>query len=122
MKKIIGFNLMVDIFRVEKNFLEKKFLLSLISKLVQLTKTQPVGRPIIKKISSYKYPFVGYSLIQIIQESHVALHTWPEYNYLSLDIFSCKKINKEKILSFLKASLNKGIKLRIKFYQRIAEI
>lgn len=122
MRKIIGFNLIVDISGIEKKFLEKKFLLNLISKLVQLTKTLLVGKPIIKKIISPKYPYVGYSIIQIIQESHIALHSWPEYNYLAIDIFSCKKIDKKKILSFLKLNLNKGIKLEAKIYKRIARI
>ena len=33
-------------------------------------------------------PF-GVSGVVVIAESHVAIHTWPEYNYAAVDIFSC---------------------------------
>lgn len=31
----------------------------------------------------------GVSGAIIISESHLAIHTWPEYNYASLDIYTC---------------------------------
>lgn len=31
----------------------------------------------------------GVSGAVIIAESHVAIHTWPEYNYAAVDIFTC---------------------------------
>ncbi len=33
-------------------------------------------------------PF-GVSGVVIIAESHVAIHTWPEYGYAAVDIFTC---------------------------------
>ncbi|AKT41562.1 polyamine aminopropyltransferase [Chondromyces crocatus] len=33
-------------------------------------------------------PF-GVSGVVVIQESHLAIHTWPEYGYAALDIFTC---------------------------------
>ncbi len=35
-------------------------------------------------------PF-GISGIVIIAESHLSVHTWPEYRYAAADIFSCGK-------------------------------
>jgi len=35
-------------------------------------------------------PF-GVSGVVVIQESHIAIHTWPEYGYAALDIFTCGK-------------------------------
>jgi len=32
---------------------------------------------------------MGVSIIALIAESHIALHTWPESNYATLDIYSC---------------------------------
>ena len=33
-------------------------------------------------------PF-GISGVVVIAESHLAVHTWPEYRYAAVDIFSC---------------------------------
>jgi S-adenosylmethionine decarboxylase len=122
MEKTIGINFVVDVYNVQQKFLERKFLLKLMEGLVRITKSSPVGKPVVKKISSPKYNFIGYSILQIIQESHIAFHTWPEYNYLAVDIFSCKKIQVEKVINFLKKNLNKEIKLRVKEYKRVVKV
>src|SRR3990172_9067637 len=31
----------------------------------------------------------GVSGVVVIQESHFAIHTWPEHNYAAVDIFTC---------------------------------
>ena len=33
-------------------------------------------------------PF-GISGVVVISESHLSVHTWPEYRYAAVDIFSC---------------------------------
>lgn len=38
-------------------------------------------------------PF-GISGMVIIAESHLSIHTWPEYNYAAVDIFTCGDIIK----------------------------
>lgn len=118
MKKIIGVNFLIDVYKVKSEFLEKDFLLELLAKFIKLTRSTAVGKPIIKKISSPKYPYSGFSIIQIIQESHLAFHTWPEYNYLAIDIFSCQLISAKKILDCLIRSLNKEAKIEFKKYLR----
>ena len=37
------------------------------------------------------YPFspVGVTAMAIVSESHLVIHTWPEYGYAALDIFTC---------------------------------
>lgn len=32
---------------------------------------------------------VGISGVVVIAESHLAIHTWPEYRYAAVDVFSC---------------------------------
>ncbi|MEB3759716.1 MAG: adenosylmethionine decarboxylase [Desulfurococcales archaeon] len=31
----------------------------------------------------------GYSLVAIILESHITIHTWPEYDFATVDVYSC---------------------------------
>ena len=33
----------------------------------------------------------GISGVVVIQESHLAIHTWPEHSFASVDIFTCGK-------------------------------
>ena len=121
MRKIIGVNFFIDIYNVDQKFLKKESLFRLLKNLIIINKTEPVGKPIIKKISSAKYPFSGYSLLQIIKESHIAFHTWPEYNYLAIDIFSCKDISVKKVINLLKNNLNKDIEIKIREYKRVVK-
>lgn len=34
-------------------------------------------------------PYNGVSGVIIIAESHLSVHTWPEYGYAAVDIFAC---------------------------------
>ena len=34
-------------------------------------------------------PKGGVSVIAVVLESHIALHTWVEYNYATLDVYTC---------------------------------
>lgn len=41
-------------------------------------------------------PF-GISGVVVIAESHLAIHTWPEYRYAAVDIFSCGEVLKPDV-------------------------
>jgi S-adenosylmethionine decarboxylase len=124
MKRIIsvGQSIFIDIYNLEKKFLKLKYLLNILKLLINTLKIKPIQKPIIKKISSSKFKFSGYSILQLIKESHISIHTWPEYNYLAIDIFSCKKIETKKIINVLKNNFNKQIKIKIKEYKREVKI
>ena len=47
----------------------------------------------------------GVSGVIIIKESHLTIHTWPEYGYAAIDIFTCGKIYMEKGIDYLKKTL-----------------
>lgn len=38
-----------------------------------------------------EFPVHGVTGVAIIAESHVAVHTWPEYGYAAVDIFTCNQ-------------------------------
>jgi len=57
----------------------------------------------------HKFSPHGVSGIVVISESHFSIHTWPEYGYCALDIFTCgTEIKSEKALDFLKKELEVG--------------
>ena len=47
----------------------------------------------------------GVSGVIIIAESHLAIHTWPEYGYAAITFETCGKIDPWKSLSYLQNAL-----------------
>lgn len=48
----------------------------------------------------------GLSGIVVIAESHISIHTWPEYGYAAVDCFTCgSSVNPWKALEYLKEKL-----------------
>lgn len=37
----------------------------------------------------YQFPESGFTGVVSLVESHVAIHTWPEFGYLTLDVYLC---------------------------------
>ncbi len=46
------------------------------------------GATLIKAIT-HKFSPQGVTCIAAIAESHISVHTWPEYGYCAVDIFTC---------------------------------
>lgn len=53
-----------------------------------LTATKESGATIISH-NFHKFSPHGISGVIVIAESHVSIHSWPEYNYVAVDIFTC---------------------------------
>lgn len=51
---------------------------------------------IVKSVFHEFNPF-GLSGVVIIAESHFAIHTWPEYGYAAVDMFTCGKDMKPEV-------------------------
>ncbi len=49
---------------------------------------QMAGATVINSNFHHFSPF-GVSGVVVIQESHLAIHTWPEYRYAAVDLFTC---------------------------------
>lgn len=49
---------------------------------------QTAGATVISSNFHHFSPW-GVSGVVVIQESHLAIHTWPEYRYASVDLFTC---------------------------------
>ena len=59
----------------------------------------------LKKLNCIKHKFkpYGLSLVLLLEESHLSIHTWPEFNSACIDIFSCNKkgINRQLVEEYL---------------------
>jgi len=54
-----------------------------------------IGAAVIKD-SFYRFSPQGISGVVIIAESHISIHTWPEYNFAAVDVFTCGDIIEPK--------------------------
>lgn len=54
-----------------------------------LVRAAEVAKVTIWSISFHRFSPNGVSGVVVISESHLSVHTWPEYGYVALDIFTC---------------------------------
>ena len=66
---------------------------------IQMTKIMP---PYVFKYNGAKPEDWGISGFVLIAESHISIHTFPEKDYLSLDIFSCKSFDIPMAIAHIK--------------------
>lgn len=50
------------------------------------------------KLATYKFTPQGVTAVGLISESHVSIHTWPEYGYCAADVFTCGSPRSAKIV------------------------
>jgi len=51
----------------------------------------------IVEISFHKFSPFGISGVVVIAESHLTIHTWPEYGFAAVDIFTCGDLLKPEV-------------------------
>ena len=74
----------------------------LISNLEEEGTTSPVIEEFKNHIKQRDNEQGGVSAITVWLESHASLNSWPDDNYISIDIFSCKLFEYEPIITFTK--------------------
>lgn len=62
---------------------------------------QKAGATVINSTFHHFSPY-GVSGVVVIQESHLAIHTWPEYGYAAVDLFTCGEMDAWISFDFLK--------------------
>src|SRR6267142_2482107 len=51
------------------------------------------------------FPNGAITLVLILAESHLSIHTWPEENLIAVDLFSCGTINGRAVIEHLSRTL-----------------
>ncbi|RJS94573.1 adenosylmethionine decarboxylase [Candidatus Bathyarchaeota archaeon] len=75
--------LLVDMYGCEGGLDDERFLCDTLEKAARHADAKIIRR-IIQRFSPH-----GISVILILAETHISIHTWPEYEYAALDIFIC---------------------------------
>lgn len=64
---------------------------------------------VVKKIT-HKFEPIGITFVYVLSESHLAIHTWPEYKLLHLDLVTCTHLEKKNVEEAIKQSfINFGV-------------
>ena len=98
----LGQHILVEFYNCDKDIIDSEVKISEL-----LTQSAKISNATIIKTTIHKFAPQGVSGVIVIAESHFAIHTWPEFNYVSLDIFSCgNNIDTSKAIEFLKKEFN----------------
>lgn len=102
---IWGYQLILDLRSCDKSIFEnEKKMEDFIMALCKEIDMKPYGQPLIKEFGKDKLK--GYSVLQFIETSSITIHFDNFGNRVFIDIFSCKKFNKESAESFCKRFFN----------------
>src|SRR3989344_1720730 len=89
------------IIRVETKNANKMSDVKAVSKLIENISDE-LGTIIIES-AYHEFGPSGLTGFALLRESHISIHTWPEYNFAICDVLSCKKFNEgfdEQIKTF----------------------
>ena len=75
--------LLVDLYGCGADLDDTKFLLSVLE-----TAADEVGAKIVRRVTQRFSP-QGVSVILILAETHLSVHSWPELGYAAVDVFIC---------------------------------
>ncbi|MGA1861506.1 adenosylmethionine decarboxylase [Deferribacter thermophilus] len=82
--KALGKHILVEFYGCDRDVLNNS---SLLDKEMQ-TAALKSGATIINSVFHTFSPY-GVSGVVVIAESHLTIHTWPEYGYAAVDLFTC---------------------------------
>lgn len=68
-----------------------------------MTRAAEAANATLLSISSKKFEPQGVTAVVLLSESHLSIHTWPEYGYAAIDAFTCgDRTDPEKACDFLR--------------------
>lgn len=71
------------------------------------------GFKVVERVAHQFEPH-GITFVYILSESHLVIHTWPEFNKIHIDLLTCRDLKKSDVEQYLKSTLNftENIELR----------
>jgi S-adenosylmethionine decarboxylase len=99
--KILGRHLIVEYTDCDKRLLDN---VRLLEKHVNEA-VRRAGATIVRSVF-HRYAPQGVSGVVVIAESHISIHTWPEYGYAAVDFFTCgEAVDPFKAQEYMKEKL-----------------
>lgn len=96
-----GVHLMLDLSTCNQDRLtNQEFVYDILNKLPDLIGMTKMGLPSAVKWLDKGAAVPGISGFVMIAESHISVHTFPEKDYVFVDVFSCRGFDTEKAAQF----------------------
>lgn len=67
-------------------------------KFILVESARKAGATIIN-VTFHKFNPFGISGVVVIAESHLSIHTWPEYGFAAVDVFTCGDVIKPEVIA-----------------------
>lgn len=100
-EQALGRHLIVEVFDADPSLLNDAQALE----QLLLDAARAVHATVIQSVFHQFSPY-GVSGVVVIAESHLAIHTWPEYGYAAIDIFTCgPKMDLDAAIEVIRAGL-----------------
>lgn len=97
----LGRHILAEFFNCDREILNNSSEVELFMKKAALD----CGATIVSSVFHTFNPH-GVSGVVVIAESHLAIHTWPEYGYAAVDVFTCGHlVDPEKAIQSIQNSL-----------------
>ncbi len=77
-----------------------------------------IGAQIVEECT-HKFEPIGVTYIAVITTSHFSIHTWPEYGYAAVDVFSCEEELPQKLADKLKQAFGAKSAVANKFKRSV---
>ncbi|RLA83366.1 MAG: S-adenosylmethionine decarboxylase proenzyme [Deltaproteobacteria bacterium] len=102
--RALGRHLVVELYDCDPQILnDKERIEEIMTKAAEVS-----GATIVQKVFHVFNPH-GVSGVVVIAESHLAIHTWPEYGYAAVDVFTCgSSVDPWKAYDYIKRELKAG--------------
>ncbi len=85
---VVGRHIIAELYGVDKDLIsEEKKVREILERVTDQVKFSKVGS-LYKQFNPH-----GVTGVILVEESHVSIHTWPEYELVNLDIFSCGNLD-----------------------------
>jgi len=97
--KVLGKHIIAELYGVSSDLISREEKVKeIVDKVIEDAKIEAVGS-IYKQFEPH-----GVTCVVLISESHISLHTWPEYGLVNLDVFTCGDPHQAEVAfqSFLK--------------------
>ncbi len=100
-EQALGRHLIVELWDADPHLLDNAQALEQLLLQAARAANATVIQSVFHRFSPY-----GVSGVVVIAESHLTIHTWPEYRYAAIDIFTCgPKMNLEAAVEVIAAGL-----------------